>query len=126
LISSGAPPVTALTAFPQCFGAVTGQKKPETRLFLRVILRAPIIPSADLIVLDVMLPGEDGLALCRWLRTTSTLPVIMLTALAEETDRIIGLEMGADDYVVKPFSRYCQVKRKTRKGGHGSGEILSK
>lgn len=51
-----------------------------------------------------MLPGEDGLALCRWLRTTSTLPVIMLTALAEETDRIIGLEMGADDYVVKPFS----------------------
>jgi two-component system, OmpR family, response regulator len=55
-------------------------------------------------VLDVMLPGEDGLALCRWLRTTSTLPVIMLTALAEETDRINGLERGADDYVVKPFS----------------------
>ena len=51
-----------------------------------------------------MLPGEDGLALCRWLRMTSTLPVIMLTALAEETDRINGLERGADDYVVKPFS----------------------
>jgi two-component system OmpR family response regulator len=58
----------------------------------------------DLIVLDLMLPGEDGLALCRRLRATSDLPVIMLTALAEETDRIIGLEMGADDYVVKPFS----------------------
>lgn len=58
----------------------------------------------DLIVLDLMLPGEDGLALCRRLRASSRLPVIMLTALAEETDRIVGLEMGADDYVVKPFS----------------------
>lgn len=58
----------------------------------------------NLIVLDLMLPGEDGLALCRRLRAGSTLPVIMLTALAEETDRIVGLEMGADDYVVKPFS----------------------
>ena len=58
----------------------------------------------DLIVLDLMLPGEDGLALCRRLRVESTLPVIMLTALADETDRIVGLEMGADDYVVKPFN----------------------
>lgn len=58
----------------------------------------------NLIVLDLMLPGEDGLALCRRLRANSALPVIMLTALSEETDRIIGLEMGADDYVVKPFS----------------------
>ncbi|WP_317133993.1 response regulator [Methylococcus mesophilus] len=58
----------------------------------------------DLIVLDLMLPGEDGLALCRRLRASSRLPVIMLTALAEETDRIVGLEMGADDYVAKPFS----------------------
>lgn len=58
----------------------------------------------DLIVLDVMLPGEDGLALCRNLRAASSLPVIMLTALADETDRIVGLEMGADDYVVKPFN----------------------
>ncbi|MBS1214106.1 MAG: two-component response transcriptional regulator [Proteobacteria bacterium] len=58
----------------------------------------------DLIVLDLMLPGEDGLALCRRLRAESTLPVIMLTALADETDRIVGLEMGADDYVVKPFN----------------------
>src|SRR5262245_55396171 len=58
----------------------------------------------DLVVLDLMLPGEDGLALCRWLRSTSQMPVIMLTAVSEDTDRIIGLEMGADDYVAKPFN----------------------
>lgn len=58
----------------------------------------------DLVVLDVMLPGEDGLSLCRGLRAGSTLPVIMLSALDEESDRVVGLEMGADDYVVKPFS----------------------
>lgn len=58
----------------------------------------------DLVVLDLMLPGEDGLSLCRRLRADSNLPVIMLTALAEEIDRIVGLEMGADDYVVKPFN----------------------
>jgi len=58
----------------------------------------------DLIVLDLMLPGEDGLALCRELRAQSDTPVIMLTARGEETDRIVGLEMGADDYLTKPFS----------------------
>ncbi|MFZ1910643.1 MAG: response regulator [Burkholderiales bacterium] len=58
----------------------------------------------DLIVLDLMLPGEDGLTLCRDLRTKSGIPVIMLTARSEQTDRIVGLEMGADDYVAKPFS----------------------
>jgi two-component system, OmpR family, response regulator len=57
----------------------------------------------DLVVLDLMLPGEDGLSLCRTLRAQSDLPVIMLTARGEETDRIVGLEMGADDYVPKPF-----------------------
>ena len=51
-----------------------------------------------------MMPGEDGLSVCRYLRATSNLPVILLTAAAEETDRIIGLEIGADDYVTKPFS----------------------
>ena len=51
-----------------------------------------------------MMPGEDGLSLCRHLRATSEVPVIMLTAMAEDTDRVIGLEMGADDYVVKPFN----------------------
>jgi DNA-binding response OmpR family regulator len=58
----------------------------------------------DLVVLDVMLPGTDGLELCRWIRGRSELPVIMLTARGEEADRIVGLELGADDYVTKPFS----------------------
>jgi DNA-binding response OmpR family regulator len=58
----------------------------------------------DLIVLDLMLPGTDGLSVCRWIRAHSTLPVIMLTARGEEADRIVGLELGADDYVTKPFS----------------------
>jgi DNA-binding response OmpR family regulator len=58
----------------------------------------------DLVVLDVMLPGTDGLELCRWIRSRSDLPVIMLTARGEEADRIVGLELGADDYVTKPFS----------------------
>ncbi len=57
-----------------------------------------------LIVLDVMMPGEDGLSLCRWLVGRGGPPVILLTAMADETDRIVGLELGADDYVVKPFN----------------------
>src|SRR5713226_6538913 len=60
--------------------------------------------TPDLVVLDVMLPGADGLELCRWIRARSDLPVIMLTARGEEADRIVGLELGADDYVTKPFS----------------------
>ena len=60
--------------------------------------------AIDLVILDIMMPGEDGLSLCRHIRATSELPVILLTARTEETDRIVGLEMGADDYVVKPFS----------------------
>jgi two-component system OmpR family response regulator len=58
----------------------------------------------NLIVLDLMLPGDDGLTLCRDVRARSNVPIIMLTALGEETDRIVGLEMGADDYLAKPFS----------------------
>ena len=58
----------------------------------------------DLIVLDLMLPGEDGLKLCRDLRAQSQIPVLMLTALGEEIDRVLGLEVGADDYLPKPFS----------------------
>ena len=60
--------------------------------------------SPHLVVLDVMLPGTDGLELCRWIRARSALPVIMLTARGDEADRIVGLELGADDYVTKPFS----------------------
>ncbi|MBI1329273.1 MAG: response regulator [Alphaproteobacteria bacterium] len=60
--------------------------------------------AIDLVVLDIMMPGEDGLSLCRYIRETSQIPVILLTARGEEVDRIIGLEMGADDYIPKPFS----------------------
>jgi DNA-binding response OmpR family regulator len=58
----------------------------------------------SLVVLDLMLPGTDGLSLCRWIRERSDLPVIMVTALGEEADRLTGLELGADDYLTKPFS----------------------
>ena len=58
----------------------------------------------DVVVLDLMMPGEDGLSLCRALRARSDVPIIMLTARGEETDRIVGLEMGADDYLAKPFN----------------------
>ena len=76
--------------------------------------------SADLIVLDLMLPGANGLDLCRELRRTSTIPVIMLTAKGDEVDRIIGLEVGADDYLAKPFNprellaRISAVLRRTQ------------
>ncbi|MDH7794242.1 two-component system OmpR family response regulator [Beijerinckia sp. GAS462] len=58
----------------------------------------------DLVLLDIMLPDEDGLSICRRLRSISTIPIIMLTALKEDIDRIIGLEIGADDYITKPFN----------------------
>jgi two-component system OmpR family response regulator len=58
----------------------------------------------DLVILDIMMPGEDGLSLCRRLRVNGPTPIIMLTAMGEETDRVVGLEMGADDYLPKPFS----------------------
>jgi len=58
----------------------------------------------DLVILDIMMPGEDGLSLCRRLRASGTMPIIMLTAVGGETDRVVGLEMGADDYLPKPFN----------------------
>jgi len=60
--------------------------------------------AIDLIVLDIMMPGEDGLSLCRHIRETTDKPVIFLSAMAEDTDRIVGLEIGADDYLTKPFN----------------------
>ncbi len=76
----------------------------------------------DLVVLDLMLPGMDGLEVCRNIRKESVMPIIMLTAKGEETDRIVGLELGADDYVVKPFSprelvaRIKSVLRRSQSG----------
>ena len=67
--------------------------------------------SPELVVLDLMLPGTDGLSLCRWIRSRGDLPVIMLTARGEAADRIVGLEVGADDYVAKPFSARELVMR---------------
>lgn len=61
-------------------------------------------PDTDLVILDIMLPGEDGFSVCRSLRSKSSVPVIMLTANSDEMDRIVGLELGADDYLAKPFN----------------------
>lgn len=86
----------------------------------------------DLLVLDLMMPGEDGLTLCRELRAKSTLPIIMLTAMGEETDRIIGLEMGADDYLAKPFNprellaRIKAVMRRTQVEPQPAAETLTR
>jgi two-component system OmpR family response regulator len=81
----------------------------------------------DLVVLDLMLPGEDGLVLCRRLRETSNLPVIMLTSVGDEVDRIIGLEMGADDYLVKaanPRELLARVRAVLRRSnGHATGVL---
>ena len=76
--------------------------------------------KTDIVVLDVMMPGDDGFTLCRDLRARSQVPIIMLTARGEETDRIVGLEMGADDYLPKPFNprellaRVKTILRRTR------------
>ncbi|WP_038383038.1 response regulator, partial [Bradyrhizobium elkanii] len=70
----------------------------------REMAKAMTDHRVDLLVLDVMLPGEDGLSLCRKVRAESQTPIIMLTARGEDVDRILGLEMGADDYLAKPFN----------------------
>lgn len=70
----------------------------------REMVRAMTDRRVDLLILDVMLPGEDGLSLCRKVRAESSVPIIMLTARGEDVDRIVGLEMGADDYMPKPFN----------------------
>ncbi|WP_270828473.1 response regulator [Aeromonas sp. Y318-1] len=86
----------------------------------------------DLLVLDLMMPGEDGLTLCRELRAKSSLPIIMLTAMGEETDRIIGLEIGADDYLAKPFNprellaRIKAVMRRTQVEPQPAAETLTR
>jgi DNA-binding response OmpR family regulator len=82
----------------------------------------------DFVILDLMLPEVDGLSLTRWLRERSNVPVIMLTARREEIDRIAGLEMGADDYVVKPFSPQelvSRVRAVLRRSGSGASEPQS-
>ena len=86
----------------------------------------------DLIVLDIMMPGEDGLSACRRITSETNIPVILLTALAEETDRIVGLELGADDYLPKPFNprellaRIKAVLRRSEKTEEFTGELRGK
>jgi two-component system OmpR family response regulator len=99
--------------------------------------RALAEQAPDVIILDLMLPGEDGLTLCRQLRANGNIPVIMLTARGEPADRVVGLELGADDYVVKPFdprelvARVHTVLRRARGDGSaygnggGEGERIS-
>ena len=83
----------------------------------------------DLIVLDVMMPGEDGLSVCRRLSANGSIPILMLTALDEETDRIVGLEIGADDYLSKPFNpreliaRIKAILRRVSRSEHVAGTL---
>jgi len=80
----------------------------------------------DLVLLDIMMPGEDGLALTGFIRATTALPIILLTARAEETDRIVGLEIGADDYVTKPFSPrelMARIKAVLRRAGDSAARV---
>ncbi|CDZ70422.1 DNA-binding response regulator, OmpR family [Neorhizobium galegae bv. orientalis] len=82
----------------------------------------------DLIVLDAMLPGEDGFSICRRLRATSVTPIIMLTAVKDDIDRIIGIELGADDYITKPFNPrelMARIKGLLRRASYGTGQRLS-
>jgi DNA-binding response OmpR family regulator len=97
--------------------------KAENAAVARQLLSAYAI---DLILLDIMMPGEDGLSLAGFIRATTSLPVILLTAKAEETDRIVGLEIGADDYVTKPFSPrelLARIKAVLRRAGEGGGRV---
>ncbi|WP_370868861.1 response regulator transcription factor [Ectorhizobium quercum] len=80
----------------------------------------------DLIILDVMLPGEDGISLCRRIRAEKTTPIILLTALGEEVDRIVGLEVGADDYITKPFSPrevVARIRSILRRASYGFARV---
>lgn len=81
--------------------------------------------TVDLVLLDVMLPGEDGLSICKKLREQSDVPIIMLSAAGEETDRVVGLEVGADDYLAKPFSHrelLARIKALLRRSHGALGE----
>ncbi|MGV3551062.1 response regulator [Rhizobium sp.] len=101
------------------FRVATAQNGEEMKSVLR---QRPV----DLIVLDVMMPGQSGLDLCRELRATSKTPVIMLTAAADTTDRILGLELGADDYLAKPFDpRELSARIKAVLRRHASGSEAS-
>jgi len=118
LVVDDEPAVTDLLAYNLRKAHYEVLVSPDGRDALRQAREA----SPDLILLDLMLPKVDGLDVCRELRKTSSVPIIMITALGEETDRVVGLELGADDYVTKPFSvrelmaRIKAVLRRTQPG----------
>jgi two-component system, OmpR family, response regulator BaeR len=92
------------------------------------VIAAVRVNHPDLLLLDLMLPGRDGLDICRELRTFSDIPIVMLTARIDEIDRLLGLELGADDYICKPFSLrevVARVKAILRRGRSGAAESLS-
>jgi two-component system OmpR family response regulator len=97
--------------------------KAENAAAARQMLSAYAI---DLILLDIMMPGEDGLALAGFIRATTNIPIILLTARAEEMDRVVGLEIGADDYVTKPFSPrelLARIKAVLRRAGENGRSV---
>ena len=99
----------------QGFAVVQAASAAEARSRLRET-------TPDLVLLDIMMPGEDGLSLCRHLGETRSIPAILLTARGEATDRIVGLEIGADDYVVKPFEPrelVARIRSVLRRAGRG-------
>jgi two-component system, OmpR family, response regulator len=94
---------------------------PDARAMDRILKDAKI----DLLLLDLMLPGEDGLSICRRLRVSHNMPIIMLTAMGEEMDRVVGLEIGADDYMPKPFSTRELLARIRAVMRRGSDRVTS-
>ncbi|MEL6738653.1 MAG: response regulator transcription factor, partial [Pseudomonadota bacterium] len=112
----------------QGFDVSEAESAAGARTILAQVDADPAATRPDIVLLDIMMPGEDGLSLCRHLVETRELPVIFLTAKTEATDRIVGLELGADDYVVKPFeprelvARIRTVLRRVAKGPAASQE----
>lgn len=113
-----------LSQFLRGHGLVTAEAANGIEMFTQIKKKRPTI-----ILLDIMMPGEDGLSLCRKLQADGAIPVILLTAVDSETDRIIGLELGADDYVTKPFNPrelLARIRALLRRTAHGSGSSVAK
>ncbi|MBI5953268.1 MAG: response regulator transcription factor [Chloroflexi bacterium] len=126
LVVDDEPSVTDLLAYNLRKALYDVQVAADGRAALRLARES----QPDLILLDLMIPEVDGLDVCRELRKTSDVPIIMITARGEELDRVLGLEIGADDYVTKPFSvrelmaRIKAVLRRTEKGGDEESSTL--
>ncbi|WP_043361271.1 response regulator [Belnapia sp. F-4-1] len=113
--------LTLLTQFLQNHGCRVSVARDGTEMFTILEERA-----VDVVVLDVMLPDESGFDLCRRLRTSSSVPVIMLTAVSDHMERVIGLEIGADDYITKPFNARELLARTKAVLRRGDGSAVSR